>query len=278
MASAFLGRAAALCLAVVLLSGCEALLFFPQHQLLRTPEDVGLAYQDVRIPVGNTVLHGWWLPAEQPHATLLFSHGNAENISTHLASVYWLPKEGVNVLLIDYRGFGKSEGVPSVAAAVEDVRASWQWLLAEQGDWPLFGLGQSLGASLMAAATAREAEALTGHIAGLVLDAGFTRYSAVAREQAAKSPLTWLLQWPVGWAMPSGFDPIDALSSLPPAPVLIIHGRRDPVIALHHAQQLHEQAKSPKSLYVYDGGHIESFHRAATRQRLLDFIDESVGR
>lgn len=68
MASAFLGRAAALCLAVVLLSGCEALLFFPQQQLLRTPEDVGLVYQDVRIPVGNTALHGWWLPAEQPRA------------------------------------------------------------------------------------------------------------------------------------------------------------------------------------------------------------------
>ena len=276
MATTLLTRRALLLVVGVLLSGCEALLFFPQQQLLRTPKDVGLDYRDVHISGESGGLHGWWLPAEQPRATLLFTHGNAENISTHLASVYWLPKEGVNVLLVDYRGYGHSGGVPSVSGAVDDVRASWQWLLAEQGELPLFGLGQSLGASLMAVATAREAVALEGRLAGVVLDAGFTGYADVAKEQAAKNPITWLFQLPAAWAMPSGFDPVDALPMLPPAPLLIIHGRGDQVIAKHHAQKLYESANSPKSIYFYEGGHIESFHRPEGRQRLLDFIDENL--
>lgn len=269
-------RAAICLIACLLLSGCEALLFYPQKQLLRSPADVGIKYRDVAIAVGGGQLHGWWLPAEQPRASLLFAHGNAENISTHLASVYWLPAEGVNVLLVDYRGYGQSSGRPSVANAVADVAASWQWLLKEQGKLPLFGLGQSLGASLMATGTARVAPQLEGRLAGLVLDAGFSRYADIAQEQAAKNFIGWPLQWPLAWAMPNGFDAVQSLAQLPSAPLLVVHGRQDTVVGSHHAQRLYDQARQPKSLYLYDGGHIESFQRSDARQRLLAFIEQGI--
>ncbi|WP_372861762.1 alpha/beta hydrolase [Spongiibacter sp.] len=277
MAALFLNRCSALLL-VLLLTGCEALLFYPQRQLLRDPAAVGLAYREVSIPVADSALHGWWLPAQEPRATLLFAHGNAENISTHLASVYWLPSEGINVLLVDYRGYGRSPGRPSLDNAVADLQASWHWLLA-QGDaapLPLLGFGQSLGASLMGVAVAREREALAGRLKGLVLDAGFADYASIAREQAAKAPLTWLLQLPVAWAMPKGYDLIDALPQLPRAPLLIVHGRQDTVVGVQHAQRLFERAAQPKQLYLYDGGHIGSFHDRLSRQRLLDFIADSL--
>ena len=115
---------------VFVLSACESLLFFPQQQLVRSPADVGLAYADVRIAIadGGTV-SAWWLPAEgKAEATVLFAHGNAENISTHLASVYWLPARGINVLLIDYRGYGQSYGEASVRGAQMDILAALQHL------------------------------------------------------------------------------------------------------------------------------------------------------
>lgn len=262
------------------LSACEGLLFFPQQQLLRTPADVGLSYSDVQITVDDSAtLHGWWLPAVgEATATVLFAHGNAENISTHIASVYWLPAQGINVLLVDYRGFGRSPGRPTVANAVADLRASWRWLLTQPdaADLPLLGLGQSLGASLMAVAVARERDALAGRLKGLVLEAGFSDYAGIAREQAAKSSLTWLLQKPAAWVMPVGYDAIDALPALPAAPLLIVHGRLDAVVAVQHAQRLYQRALPPKRLYLYDGGHIASLQQPPGRQRLLDFIADSL--
>ncbi len=265
-------------LLLLLLAGCEGLLFHPQRALLRDPADIGVAYREVSIPVADSALHGWWLPAVDPRATLLFAHGNAENISTHIASVYWLPAQGINVLLVDYRGFGRSPGRPTVANAVADLRASWRWLLTQPdaADLPLLGLGQSLGASLMAVAVARERDALAGRLKGLVLEAGFSDYAGIAREQAAKSSLTWLLQKPAAWVMPVGYDAIDALPVLPAAPLLIVHGRQDAVVAVQHAQRLYQRALPPKRLYLYDGGHIASLQQPPGRQRLLDFIADSL--
>ena len=91
------------------LGSCANLLFFPQRDLVLTPDQVGLAYRDVWFEAADgTRLHGWFLPAEKKMAlsaacTVLFLHGNAENISTHLASVSWLPAQGYNVFLFDYR-------------------------------------------------------------------------------------------------------------------------------------------------------------------------------
>ena len=70
-------------------------------------------------------LHGWFLPAQIPsRGTILFLHGNAENVSTHIGSVAWLPAEGFNVFLIDYRGYGLSEGVPTLDGLHRDVEAA----------------------------------------------------------------------------------------------------------------------------------------------------------
>lgn len=265
------------------LSACEGLLFFPQQQLLRTPADVGLNYSDVQITVDDSAtLHGWWLPAVgEATATLLFAHGNAENISTHLASVYWLPAQGVNVLLIDYRGYGGSLGRPSVASAQEDILASLVWLQDQPPlqETPILVLGQSLGASLAGVVVARHRSEFA-NLAGVILDAGFTGYSAIAKTVAAANYVTWPFQYPVAWAMPKGQDLIAEVAEIAPLPLLLIHGRSDPVVPYANAVALYAAAASPRQLLSYDGGHIETFNHPhagmQNRATVMDFIRKAV--
>src|SRR5512143_2232820 len=107
---------------IILMQGCTSLIFQPMQMQVRTPGDVGLDYRDLYFHAADaTLLHGWFLPAQhEAKGTLLFLHGNAENISTHLGSVWWLPAEGYNVFLYDYRGYGYSEGKPSLDGLLSD--------------------------------------------------------------------------------------------------------------------------------------------------------------
>ena len=266
---------------VFMLSACESLLFFPQQQLVRSPADVGLAYADVRIAIadGGTV-SAWWLPAEgKAEATVLFAHGNAENISTHLASVYWLPARGINVLLIDYRGYGQSSGEASVRGAQMDILAALQHLSAQpaQANTPIVVLGQSIGASLAGVAVARNGRQYPA-LAGVILDAGFTGYADIAKKVAASNWLTWSFQCLAAWTMPEGENLLDEISAISPLPLLLIHGRDDPVVPYRHAERLLAAAKQPKTLISYEGGHIQTFSRAENRDLVAGFIRDAAER
>lgn len=266
---------AALLISAIVLSGCESLLFFPQKQLIRSPADVGIDYRDVSIQIadGGTV-HGWWLPANGPaEATVLFAHGNAENISTHLASVYWLPERHINVLLIDYRGYGKSSGKPTVRGAQADVIAALQYLadLPSQADIPWIVLGQSIGASLAGVAVAREGRGYR-NLAGIILDTGFTGYGATAKQVAASNWLTWPFQYVAQWVMPKGNDLVDEIPNISPLPLLLIHGERDRIVPYDNAVRLLAAALPPKQLLSYDGGHIETFALPENRDAVEGFI------
>ena len=112
-------------------TGCSSFFFQPHKQHYRDPGKIGLAFEDVYFPTNdNLKLHGWFLPAQgEVKGTVLFLHGNAENISTHIGSVYWLPARGFNVFLPDYRGYGKSEGAPSLAGSMADIESALAYVL-----------------------------------------------------------------------------------------------------------------------------------------------------
>jgi len=93
--------------AYALVTGCTTLFFQPLGKHIRTPKDIGLDYEDLWFKSADGVLlNAWFLPAKTvARGTVLFLHGNAENISTHIGAVFWLPERGFNVLLLDYRGY-----------------------------------------------------------------------------------------------------------------------------------------------------------------------------
>ncbi|NIV36441.1 MAG: alpha/beta fold hydrolase, partial [Anaerolineae bacterium] len=139
---------------------CTGLFYQPDRTLYHTPAELRLAYEEVFFHAADgTRLHGWWLPAESetPRATVLFLHGNAENISTHIASVHWLPAAGYAVFLFDYRGYGRSEGMPTPAGVALDAQAALRYLVEQRGlrDRSLVVFGQSLGGAIAIDTVAR---------------------------------------------------------------------------------------------------------------------------
>lgn len=271
------GLLIALC--ALLVGACSRMLFMPTRPLVRTPADIGIAYRDVALAASDgTRLAAWWLPATGPaRGTVLFLHGNAENISTHLASVYWLPAEGYQVLLLDYRGFGNSAGKPGIPAVFADLHAAIDWLASEpaaQG-LPLFLLGQSLGATLGGYLVGAD-PAVRARFAAVVLDAGFARYRWIVHDVASQSWLTWPLQWPIGWGMPRGYDLLDQVGNISPVPLLLIHGRQDAIVDYRHAEALFAAARPPRFLLGYDGPHIGSFQDPRVREALLRFFADPL--
>ena len=268
-------RALAAALASSLLAGCTGLIFQPLPQHLLTPDRLGLAYRDLEITTADGVrLHGWFLPASAPRqGSVLFLHGNAENISTHIASVAWLPGAGFDVLLLDYRGYGHSAGTPSLSGLHLDFAAALETLLAMPEIDPdrVVVFGQSLGGAI--AITALADSRYKTRVCALIVEGAFVGYRALAREKLGGFWPTWLLQWPLSLTIDDRYRPIDRIAELAPLPILIIQGEADPIVPTHHGNALFERAREPKQLWLLpDTGHIQAFARLENRRRLRDYL------
>jgi len=263
------------------LPGCNGMFFFPYRDQMLSPEQLGLKYEDAYLPAKDgTRLHAWFLPASgKALGTILFLHGNAENISTHIMSVRWLPAQGFNVFLLDYRGYGASEGEPSVAGVQEDVDAAMRTLLsrADVDRDRIVVFGQSLGGAIAIYNVAHSP--YRQHIRALVVESTFASYREIAREKLAAFWLTWPLQYPLSWTVSDAYSPADAVAGVSPIPLLIIHGDQDPIVPVDHGKRLFELAREPKHLWVIPGGgHIQAFARQSYRDRFVGYLTEVLSK
>jgi hypothetical protein len=259
------------------LIGCSNVFFFPYHAHVQTPGQLGLKYEDVYFNAGDgTRLHGWFLPAPgRALGTILFLHGNAENVSTHIMSVRWLPEQGFNVFLLDYRGYGVSAGKPTLAGVQDDVESALKMLIARPGvdAGRIVVFGQSLGGAIAVHRVAHTA--YRENIRALVVESAFSGYRRITREKLGDFWLTWPLQYPLSWTVSDAYNPSAAVADISPIPLLIIHGDRDPIVPVHHGQQLFELAREPKQLWIVPGGgHIQAFQRQSYRDRFVAWLTE----
>lgn len=258
------------------LSGCTGLFFQPYQGHLLKPDRIGLQYEDVHFPSSDGLtLHGWFLPAEgRARGTVLFLHGNAENISTHIGSVYWLPHEGYNVFLFDYRGYGDSQGTPTLRGAVDDTENALRMLLARDDIDPnrVILFGQSLGGAIATYVAANSAHRL--QLKALVIDSTFSSYRSIAREVLGTIWFAWPFQWPLSLTVSETYSPLKAIPRVAPVPVLIIHSEKDPVIGVHHARRLFAAAKEPKELWILPSGlHIQTLTKSENRSLFVKHLD-----
>ena len=260
-----------------LLTGCNSLFYFPYRDQVLSPDQLGLRYEDVDFQAQDgTRLHAWFLPAASPaRATILFLHGNAENISTHIMSVRWLPARGFNVFLPDYRGYGASAGTPSMEGVQEDVDGALATLLARPDVDPdrMVVFGQSLGGAVAIYNVAHSP--YRRHIRALAVESAFSSYRGIAREKLAAFWLTWPLQYPLSRLVSNRYSPADAVAGISPIPLLIIQGDHDPIVPLGHARRLFDLAHEPKRLWIVPGGgHIQAFQHQSYRDRFVLWLGQ----
>ncbi|MGC1508644.1 alpha/beta hydrolase [Ketobacter nezhaii] len=246
--------------------------------MVRTPADIGLSYQDVELNARDqTKLHGWLLKTESlsPKGMVFFLHGNAENISTHIASVYWLPQYGYDVFMLDYRGYGQSQGKPDLPQVFMDVEAGYRWVsdYAQERNLDLFVLGQSLGAAISSYYFA-EKNTTPERVKGVILDAVFSGHRDIAKAMLSRHWLTWPAQFAVAPLLPTQYNPADHVAQISPTPLLILHSPEDQVIPFTQGQTVYQQAQQPKYWVSTKGPHITTFNFPAYQQLLLRFLAE----
>ena len=260
------------------LAGCTGLFFQPMKRLQRTPADMGLDYEDVNLVSSDGVaLHAWFLPARNPAGTVLFLHGNAENISTHIGSVFWLPGHGYQVLLLDYRGYGRSAGTPTMDGVQRDIDAAMRYLLSRPDVDPnrLVLFGQSLGGALAVHYAAHGPE--RRHLRAMVIDSAPSGFRDIAREKLDILWWTRWLKWPAGLTIDDDSSPLRAVGEIDAIPKLFMAGDKDAIVPPHHGKRLFDAARAPKTLWNFpDAGHIAALSQPDARIRFLEWLDQSL--
>jgi fermentation-respiration switch protein FrsA (DUF1100 family) len=210
------------------------------------------AFEQVFIPVGSgrDQLHAYWLAQADANApTFLYLHGQTHNNSTHPEHAQRLYQLGYQVLMVDYRGFGKSigGGKPSEPKLYEDAEAAWNYLTRkfEPNPQHIFIYGHSLGGAIAVELATHHPDA-----AGLVTESTFTSAPAIAKEN-----YPWL---PTDWLVRLRFNSLERVRTLK-VPVLFIHGKLDVKVPFKMSQQLYDAAPEPKKkLLIEGGGHANS--------------------
>lgn len=262
-----------LLLLFISLPACTNFLFVPTKLQPITPGDLGIIYEDIRITTADgLVLHGWKLLAEGNRAgTILFFHGNGDNVSTQLPTTFWLPEQGYDVYIVDYREYGQSEGEANLDATISDMESIIAYVteqLPEQEK--LVIAGHSLGGSMAIYAVAHSA--YRERIKTLITIEAFSDYHDVTRDVLSKSWLFWLFQWPLSYTIDNTYRPLDAIALVSPVPVLIMHSESDRMIDIYHAERLYEAANQPKTFNLIDSDHNRIFFKAENRKLLLDYL------
>lgn len=232
-------------------------------------------------------VHGWWIPASQTPPSpplarggarngewllatpqserravapvralnkgglgevVLYLHGNGSNVGANVEHANRFHRLGLSVFVIDYRGYGKSQGdFPSESQVYEDAQLAWDYLVQQRGVNPnqIYIYGHSLGGAIAIDLAVRHPEA-----AGLIVEGSFTSTRAMVDFQKG---LFWL--FPIDLLLTQRFDSLSKVDRLQ-MPVLFIHGTADNVVPVEMSKKLFDAAPDPKQLYIVpDGGH-----------------------
>lgn len=218
--------------------------YFPSQEIEADPSAIGLTFLDIHPVTQDGVrLHGWFVPQSGARNTFLLFHGNAGNISHRLDWIQMLHDLGAQVVIIDYRGYGKSEGKPFEQGLYLDARAAYDWWIKYHGAEgnKLVLLGESLGGAVAVDLATRVP------VDGIVLQSTFTSARDLAK---AMIPLG-LLEPLTGVR----FDSMAKIRTLR-CPKLFIHGNRDEVIPYSLGRKLYSYCLPPKNFYVVNhAGH-----------------------
>ena len=255
--------------------GFGALLFFmqprlvyhPSREISYTPHHAGLVFDDLRLDTADgEKIAAWHIAAETGSVHVLLFHGNGGNMSGRVEVVRGLHAIGLNVLIIDYRGYGQSSGKPSEKGTYEDALAAWEYLVETKGVSPgdIVVYGRSLGASIAAWLAAEKRPG------ALMLESPFTSIGDMAKKDYPFMPVRALCRFK--------YDTVSFLARVR-CPVLVAHSPEDAVVPFEHGRAVFEAAGEPKRFLAIGGAHCDSTvetepsFRAAVREFITEHIE-----
>ena len=243
---------------VVLAAGIRYLerksIFFPMRDMENTPSEVGLDYEDMWFfSSDNKKINAWVIPSEGARHTILFSHGNAGNISHRLDKIVMMNGLGLNVFIFDYRGYGKSEGVPSERGLYRDARAAYKCLMESKGIVPghIVLYGESIGGAVAVELAASE------KVGALITEEAFTSVKDMAQMAFPLVP---------SFILSSKFDSLAKIGNIT-CPKLIIHSPDDEIVPFSQGERLFAAAGDPKTFLKLRGGHNTAFWDSAEKYK-----------
>ena len=241
-------------------------IFYPERRIEFTPYSDGLDYEDVFFMTKDGLkLNGWFMPARNPHSVVLYFHGNAGNISHRIEVAKFFNEKNFDFFIIDYRGFGMSQGHPFEKGTYLDALAAYEYLVKVKGipAEKIVIYGKSLGAAV-AIDLANKIKA-----GALICESGFTSTADLARDIYKFIPL-WLF-------VTQKYESLKKVDKIN-IPKLFIHSKNDEIIPFRHGERLFEKAQEPKEFYVMQGGHNDAFYIYSDEcmQRIENFLKKWI--
>jgi uncharacterized protein len=240
-----------LLLAILIYFFQPKLIFFPHRDIESTPALISLDYEDLMLTTTDREeINAWWIPHPEARATLLFLHGNAGNISHRLDSINIFHQLGLSVLIIDYRGYGKSTGKPSEQGTYIDAETAWDFLtkVKKLDSNNIIIFGRSLGGAIATGLADKRPAA------ALIIESSFTSIADIGKHYYPYLPTKLLARLK--------YPSIDRISNIK-SPILIIHSADDELIPYTNGKQLFAEAlketTTEKSFLDIIGGHNEGF-------------------
>jgi fermentation-respiration switch protein FrsA (DUF1100 family) len=252
---------------IVLLLLENYFLFHPLSHACWDPPPTGLSVEDVELTTaGGCRLHGWWTrPAgwDPGQGALLYFHGNAGNLSGRGEAVRaWRDQLGLAVLIVDYPGYGRSQGRPSEAGCYAAGEAAYDWVTRQAGvpAEQVILYGGSLGGAIATDLAVRRP------YRALVLVSTFTSFPDMAQKTVPWLPARWLVR--------NKMDNLRKIKTLT-RPVFIAHGTADTLIPIRQAERLYAAAREPKRYFVMPGGYHDEFPSPDCFKALRLFLHET---
>lgn len=265
-----------LAFAIVLYAGFSLMLYvlqdrlvflphMPGRELDATPQVIRLDYEDAWIDTADGErLHSWYIPADDARGTVLFFHGNAGNISHRMESILIFNRLGLNVLIVDYRGYGQSSGKPGEQGSYRDARAAWDYLVGQRRLPPdrIVIFGRSLGGGVGAWLASRP----DVEPAGVIIESSFSSGLDLGKRLYPALPVRLItrINYPVR-------EYIAEVRS----PVLVVHSRDDEIIPFDMGRAIYQAAPEPKTFFEMGGDHNAGFW--ISRERYVPALDEFLG-
>jgi fermentation-respiration switch protein FrsA (DUF1100 family) len=233
---------------VLLILFQSSLMYHPTRTIDQTPKDAGLYFEEVFIDIDEDVsIHGWFVPADDSGGSILFFHGNGGNISHRIESIAVFNRLGMDVLIVDYEGYGRSEGSVGEKQTYRDAEAAWDHLVSVRKADPerIVIFGRSLGGAIATYLAEQKQPA------GLIVESCFTSAPDMASDAFA-----WLLF--ARYFCRFKYNSLEKVANIK-CPKLFLHSPVDDIVPYRQGERLFEAAAEPKEFFELKGKHNEGF-------------------